>query len=330
MNKEIDIIRFSEGFWPDLLYTAGFVGKFLLFASPAILFAFIVNYWLGKSKIRNNFFVTVLAIVIAFYTGYAEIIRLDYSLESIGYMIASASSVLVLLIIACFFLYTKSSVWQNYFIMLLCGLIAAEISLKFHLEVEKFTYFSEKLYIFISSNQNALHKIAGEYNFSLFSFGLYIGLAEEFFKFFFLIVPFYKYLRRGEMIDVILLTLFISAGFAAYENIIYAYNFGVNISIVRNVFNGHLFLGVFTAMLLIKIAKISENKQKRDLNFVLLIFPVYLFISLLHGVWDFAAVSLSDRPMMTYLVLGGCYLTMIIFAVWKLIIHSRTNYEVKI
>jgi len=311
-------MRFSEGFWPDLLFTAGLTGKFLLSFTPALLLILLLNYQDSKKITADNRSMLGVILAVTIYSGLPSLSRLDYSLESFSYMLASVSGVLILLLISMAAPGKTGRVRLLLPALFLCGWLAGEVTLAYHQQIEKFTYFSEKALNYLAAQPGKLALITGGENFALLSFSLYIGLAEEFFKFLFLILPFYSTLRKGNLADVFLLTLFSAGGFAAFENIIYAYNYGVNLSIVRNIFNGHIFFAVWTALLLHTVSVTANRFKNGNAAYVLLLFPLYTQIAILHGGWDFIAVKLTAFPTLSYTILGGSYLIALAVAIWRL------------
>jgi len=315
-DNSINIIRFSAGYWPDLLFTIKFTAGFLLSGWPVLMAAMICGFWINR-RTQDYLLLTAVLAVAALTTGFHQFTRLDFSLEALGYMIAASSAIIVYLLIAYLTLKTNQKIWSLLPAALICGLSAAILTVDLHLEVEKFTYFSEKLYQQITFRHFNAGALAGT-DLALLSFGIYIGLAEEFFKFLFLLIPFWTLLKNGTFTEILLLTFFVSAGFAIYENIIYAYNYGVNISIIRNLFNGHLFFAMCSAWLFYWSTAFIRRRQQRNLALALLVIPLFLTISLLHGIWDYVAIALSPAETHSYILLGGCYFTMLLLSVRKI------------
>lgn len=308
MENNLSNIRFSEGLWPDLLFVAGITGKFLLSFTPALLLIIFLSYYYKKQDSGKQTGIIWLILAVTVYSGLSSLSRLEYSLESFSYMLAAVSGVFIVLLIAYYALVGKKRIRNFLLPAFLCGWLAGEIALVYHQEIEKITYFSDKAISYLASHPDGIATVTGGENFALISFSLYIGLAEEFFKFLFLIIPFYAFLRRGNRVDIFLLTIFSAAGFAAFENIIYAFNYGVNISLIRNLFNGHIFFALWTAPLLAVIAGIANRRAKSEFSYILLLFPLYILLALLHGVWDFVSVKLAGNPALSYMILGGAYL----------------------
>lgn len=118
-----------------------------------------------------------------------------------------------------------------------------------------------------------------------------IALVEEFFKWFFLYKCSYNHEEFDSTYDMIVYAVFVSLGFACFENILYVSSYGISTGLIRAVsaVPGHACYGILMGMYL-GIAKIKEI----DGNFV--VANKYKMLSLLiptiaHGIYDYCVFS---------------------------------------
>ncbi|MDO4481319.1 MAG: PrsW family intramembrane metalloprotease [Bacillota bacterium] len=120
---------------------------------------------------------------------------------------------------------------------------------------------------------------------------LVVGAAEEGCKFFFLKRRTWNDWNFSHMFDGVVYSVFVSLGFAAFENIKYVFSYGLSVVLPRALFAipGHLgfsvFMGVFYGR-----ARLCENrgdKAGRNINLV----SGYVSAVLLHGFYDACAMS---------------------------------------
>lgn len=118
-----------------------------------------------------------------------------------------------------------------------------------------------------------------------------VALVEEFSKFFFAYFISNNDKNFDEIYDAIVYCVFVSLGFAAFENILYVYEKGFATGLLRAVtaIPGHACDGVFMGYYLglAKIASVNKNNKLRNKNLILsLVVP-----TILHGIYDFCLFS---------------------------------------
>lgn len=141
-----------------------------------------------------------------------------------------------------------------------------------------------------------------------------IALIEEFSKWIITYLITYKNKEFDEFYDMIVYCVFVSLGFALYENIFYVFQEGVGIGIFRaflavpaHAFNG-IFMGYYLG--LAKIASLNNNKNLEIKNKVFsIIVPI-----LLHGVYDYCL--LSGRGIL-YIIFIVFMISLYVFAISK-------------
>lgn len=106
------------------------------------------------------------------------------------------------------------------------------------------------------------------------------GLTEETFKWLIVVVIAYSSKAYDEPLDGIVYAVFVSMGFAVIENILYVYQYGTGVAIMRAVTSvpAHMLFGVMSGFYL-SIAKFSNRK----IYFILsLVVPI-----IMHGIYNF-------------------------------------------
>ncbi len=128
------------------------------------------------------------------------------------------------------------------------------------------------------------------------------GFTEEFFKFLVLYLLIWKNKNFNEKFDGIVYAVFVSLGFAAVENVMYVYNFGVSTGYVRAIISvpGHALFGV-TMGFYFGLAKFYTS-QRSVLFIKAMLFPV-----ILHGIFDFI-LMLGDYKVMVIFIPFVIYL----------------------
>ena len=118
-----------------------------------------------------------------------------------------------------------------------------------------------------------------------------VGLVEEFSKWLFNISIGWNNKEFDQIYDAIVYAVFISLGFATFENVIYVMSYNFNIGILRAIISvpGHAFFGVSMGYYLglSKLAHYNNNDSLSKKNFIKsLIVP-----AVLHGTFDFCLLS---------------------------------------
>ena len=129
-----------------------------------------------------------------------------------------------------------------------------------------------------------------------------VGLVEEFSKWLFNISIGWNNKEFDQVYDAIVYAVFISLGFATFENVIYVMSYNLNIGILRAIISvpGHAFFGVSMGYYLglSKLAHYNQNDSLSKKNFIKsLIVPATL-----HGTFDFCL--LSENTILIILFVG--------------------------
>lgn len=143
-----------------------------------------------------------------------------------------------------------------------------------------------------------------------------IALVEEFCKWIYMISATWRNNNFKHVYDAIVYAVFVSLGFATLENILYVFNGGIIIALIRAIASvpGHVFDAVFMGYYygLSKQAQVDGNVSLSN---------KYLFLSLvvptiLHGLFD-------------YLLVLGNLLTLIIFVVYVIVLYIISFRKIK-
>jgi RsiW-degrading membrane proteinase PrsW (M82 family) len=139
-----------------------------------------------------------------------------------------------------------------------------------------------------------------------------IGVVEEFSKWIFAYKISYNNIEFDELYDMIIYCVFVSLGFAFFENIAYVFNAGiekgiaggVGVGVVRALFSvpGHACDGVFMGYYL-GLAKLNELQGKPDLTKKYKVLSLAV-PALIHGIYDYLLfVNGSYSYLILFLVL---------------------------
>lgn len=128
------------------------------------------------------------------------------------------------------------------------------------------------------------------------------SFVEEFFKFIVLFLLIWKNKNFNEPFDGIAYSVFISLGFAGFENVLYVLNpyvGGFETAVLRAVFSvpGHALFAVFMGYYF-SLSKFIPEKRS------VMLFLAFLIPFLLHGTYDF--ILLADIPL--YFIPFGVFL----------------------
>ena len=115
------------------------------------------------------------------------------------------------------------------------------------------------------------------------------AFSEESFKLLFLLLLVWKSPEFNEKFDGIVYAVFVSLGFAAVENVLYVFDYGVEVGFSRAVtaVPGHFLFGV-TMGFYVGLAKFYPEKKKQYLRSALF-YPLAM-----HGVYDF--ILMANHP----------------------------------
>lgn len=131
---------------------------------------------------------------------------------------------------------------------------------------------------------------------------LVVALVEEGTKFLLLKRCTWRDPNFNYRFDGIVYAVFVSLGFAAYENILYVFHYGLSVAIPRALFAvpGHMsfsvFMGVFYGRA--KLWEDCSEPVRREMN----LWRGYLTAVLLHGVYDACAMLGGTAAMLCFLV----------------------------
>lgn len=114
-----------------------------------------------------------------------------------------------------------------------------------------------------------------------------VALVEECCKWIFAYMFSYNDKHFDEIYDMIIYTVFVALGFAFFENLLYVYENGIMIGIIRAIsaVPGHACDGVFMGYYL-GLAKQTHINNRKDLNTKYLILSI-LVPTILHGIYDY-------------------------------------------
>ena len=184
-------------------------------------------------------------------------------------------------LIIMWYIYTKDKIEKEPIYLLLIlfigGIISAVISLSISISLKNFFPFLNNDYSEMTPFQIFIK--------SFFC----IALIEEFSKWLFIFIVTWKNKNFNHMFDSIVYSVFLSLGFAAFENILYGFSFssyGLTPFFLRGIISVpcHAVFGVFMGYYL-GIAKATQDKKKNKYIFLSLIIPI-----LLHFNYDFLLV----------------------------------------
>lgn len=120
------------------------------------------------------------------------------------------------------------------------------------------------------------------------------GFTEELFKYLVVFLFILKNSNFNERFDGIVYAVFVSLGFAAVENILYVYNYGMNTGFLRAItaVPAHAIFGIVMGFY---FGKSLFNSRKKYL-FLALFMPI-----LLHGIYDFMIMSGKELLLLLFI-----------------------------
>lgn len=120
------------------------------------------------------------------------------------------------------------------------------------------------------------------------------GFTEELFKYLVVFLFILKNSNFNERFDGIVYAVFVSLGFAAVENILYVYNYGMNTGLLRAItaVPAHALFGIVMGFY---FGKSLFNSRKKYL-FLALTIPI-----LLHGIYDFLLMSGKEILLLLFI-----------------------------
>lgn len=139
--------------------------------------------------------------------------------------------------------------------------------------------------------------------FELFIY-VFIGIAliEEFCKWIMVYSISYMDKHFDEMYDIIVYSVFVSLGFACFENLLYVIPGGLSVGIKRAILSvpGHAWYGVFMGYYL-ALAKASSINKRNDLKKKNIIYSI-LVPTIMHGIYDYCVFSGMDILVLVFYV----------------------------
>jgi RsiW-degrading membrane proteinase PrsW (M82 family) len=140
------------------------------------------------------------------------------------------------------------------------------------------------------------------------------GFPEELSKLIILYWIVWKHKDFDQHFDGIIYAVFVSMGFALIENLMYVYEGGLNVALMRAVLAvpGHGFFGVAMGYYF-SLARFHTGPKKTEFLAKCLLVP-----AILHGLYDFAlmyAGNSADNPLLVILLM--IFFTVVVIAIWK-------------
>jgi len=149
-----------------------------------------------------------------------------------------------------------------------------------------------------------------------------IGISEELSKFFFLYRRTWRSPHFNYRYDGVVYAVFVSLGFAAFENVMYLLQYGLSIAVSRGLLAvpAHMAFGVFMGSFY-GSAKIYDVYGKEGKAFLYNFFGVFVAAAL-HAFYDACAMLDNDTAMMLFI---GFVIVMYIVVIHKVRHESRTD-----
>ena len=149
---------------------------------------------------------------------------------------------------------------------------------------------------------------------SLFKGFIGAAIPEEFFKFIFLYWFIWRNKNLNEYFDGIVYAVFISLGFAFLENILYVFEGGIGVGIMRAFLSvpGHALYGVIMGYFF-SLAKFTLNRKN------VFLFKSLTYASVAHGIWDvllFISAGISSKFPLIMLFISIIFLVFV-FQLYK-------------
>lgn len=134
--------------------------------------------------------------------------------------------------------------------------------------------------------------------------GIFIGVAliEEFSKWIICYIISYDNKEFDEFYDMIIYSVFVSLGFATFENILYVFKNGFAVAVLRCFLAvpGHVCDGIFMGYFL-GLSKLAFYNNRKDIQKKNIIYSI-LAPMLLHGIYDYCLFSKNGYFLLTFLV----------------------------
>lgn len=149
-----------------------------------------------------------------------------------------------------------------------------------------------------------------------------VAAVEEGTKFFFLYRRTWRDPNFNYRFDAILYAVFVSLGFAAFENVKYVFSYGLSVALPRAILAvpGHMGFAVFMGIFYGRAKRCHDwgNGFGCAVNLIL----GYLFPVFLHGVYDTCCMLGTNRSTLVFV---GFVLAMYLIVFWLIRHESRTD-----
>lgn len=151
---------------------------------------------------------------------------------------------------------------------------------------------------------------------------LVVAAVEEGTKLFFLYRRTWKEPNFNYRFDAIVYAVFVSLGFAAFENVKYVFSYGLSVALPRAILAvpGHMGFAVFMGIFYGRAKRCADwgNRFGCKVNLIL----SYLFPVALHGVYDSCCMTGTNRSTLVFVI----FVLVMYLLVFRLIRHeSRTD-----
>lgn len=151
---------------------------------------------------------------------------------------------------------------------------------------------------------------------------LVVAAVEEGTKLFFLYRRTWKEPDFNYRFDAIVYAVFVSLGFAAFENVKYVFSYGLSVALPRAILAvpGHMGFAVFMGIFYGRAKRCADwgNRFGCKVNLIL----SYLFPVALHGVYDSCCMTGTNRSTLVFVI----FVLVMYLLVFRLIRHeSRTD-----
>jgi len=144
---------------------------------------------------------------------------------------------------------------------------------------------------------------------------LVVAVVEEGTKFFFLKKKTWNLPDFNYTFDAIVYAVFVSMGFAMFENVKYVFGYGLGVALPRAFLAvpGHMGFAVFMGYFYGK-AKVAESNGNRS-GMILDLVASYAIAVLLHGIYDSTAMMQTGNATIMYLA----FVAILFFVVYRMI-----------
>lgn len=159
-------------------------------------------------------------------------------------------------------------------------------------------------------------------NYVYYTAFLVVAAVEEGTKFFFLYRRTWRDPNFNYRFDAIVYAVFVSLGFAAFENVKYVFSYGLSVALPRAILAvpGHMGFAVFMGIFYGRAKRCADwgNRFGCKVNLIL----SYLFPVVLHGVYDGCCMTGTNQSTLVFVI----FVLVMYLLVFRLIRHeSRTD-----